>query len=171
MDESCKVQGGDLTYKRRMQILGDTGLSAAEEVILKAKLASGVWPPPGAVEEMMNAILPCVSIVKELVTFVKEATKAVRKTENEERKKMERFMNEWVQNQRVRDLFTQWEKIQIQTLKSDQETELNYDKLSPEETRILEDGNDGLIIDTTTSKHIIKAGRLSKLIERTTCRS
>ena len=91
-------------------------LEAAEKIIFHSNLASGVWPPPNSAEDMMNAVMPVVALVKALVNYVKAACKIIRKTENAERQKMESFMNEWVQSAKVRDLFNQWEKITLSSL-------------------------------------------------------
>ncbi|KAI3636881.1 hypothetical protein MIR68_005148 [Amoeboaphelidium protococcarum] len=139
-------------------------LMLSDQIILNAKLASGIWPPQNAATDMLMSTKPVIEKVKELVSYVKLACNIIRQTESEERTKMESFMKDWVQNQNVRNLFNQWEKLALASLKSDED--LTQQELSEYEKKLLEDSEDGLLFEVKDGKSIIKGGKLPKLVDR-----
>jgi hypothetical protein len=104
------------TVKKVLTTKCEEVLLLAEEITLRGKLASGVWPPPNAAQEMLMATIPCVAAIKSLTTFAKDSTILIRKTEDSQRRKIENWRQEWLQNERVRTLFETWEKSQTSTL-------------------------------------------------------
>lgn len=95
------------------------------------KLSSGVWfdcvtgresddllrPPPNAGTEMMAGMRKVAVAVRKIVDFSQEAAKIIRKTESNERKDMEVWMRDWLQNAKVRDLFSHWQQAQLAVFK------------------------------------------------------
>ncbi len=174
MEDNFSVDG-QITYKKKMAKYRELLFGAADGVILKSKLAAGVWPPPGAADEMIKATLPCVVGVKECVDYVKKAVRLIRNTENEERRKMEAFMSEWEHSAKVRNVFNQWEQLQMVALKDEEETGkasgaaggLPGGDLTPDQVKLLDDGLEGLVLETAKDgKEIVKGGRLTKLVEK-----
>jgi hypothetical protein len=114
--DTFTLHPNDSTFNRHMMKFTEDIYSAANELITRSKIASGVWPPPDATTLMVQGTVPCIVGVKDMVMYVKQVALVSRQTENEERRKMENFMREWVQSQHVRDLFKQWETLQLKAL-------------------------------------------------------
>ncbi|KAJ3342817.1 hypothetical protein HDU93_000947 [Gonapodya sp. JEL0774] len=153
-----------------VQCLQET-MNAIDTLVVKAKLASGVWPPPTAATEMIKATIPCVVAVKKLVVLTREATVKIRKTTSEDRKKKEEWRRQWQQNERVKKMFQIlenqfWEKQQgLENKENLPETDaLN---LTTEEEEILKDSSEGLVLEKNplTGKEFVKGAKLAKLVE------
>ena len=165
-----------LTYWKRITKFRELLLRNADNIILKSKLAAGVWPPPEAVQDMVKSTIPCVVGLKQLGDYLKKVCYQVRLTDNAERTKLEIFMREWEQSARVRQVFDELERMKRKKPNTnaveDIEQDQNSEDLSTYED-ILEDqgpnGKDsGLILDTKDGKITIKAGRLAKLVQKLT---
>lgn len=50
----------------------------SDQIILNAKLASGIWPPQNAATDMLMSTKPVIEKVKELVSYVKLACNIIR---------------------------------------------------------------------------------------------
>ena len=111
--EDYSLVEGQRPLKKALYAFKTVCINTAETIIQKSKIASGVWPPPEAAEEMIQSTIPCVTALKKYMTFIKEAAKIIRKTEDASRQKMERWMNDWNQSAQVRALFTQFEQLQL----------------------------------------------------------
>jgi ankyrin repeat protein len=170
-DDYC-VAPKQVPVKRALITFKTTCLQLANELVLKSKLASGVWPPPSAADDMIAALIPCVATIKKSVLYAKEVAVIMRRTEDVQRSKMEQWMQVWNQNARVRELFNQWDSLQVSTAKSkSDEHELisiygSLPMITQDIKEMLADSTDGLIFEEKDGRQIIKAGRLVRLVER-----
>lgn len=109
VDDEYRLEPDRPKLKREFYTLKAALLTVGNELMLKSKLASGVWPPPNANEDMMKSAMDVAAHVKQLRALVDEAVKALRATEDETRRKMEAHMGDWNQSAHVRSLFNQFE--------------------------------------------------------------
>ena len=65
----------------------------------------------------------------------------------------------------MRDLFNQWESLSLKSIKPDTEG-ITQEQLSEYDAKLLEDSNEGLLLEKKDSKEIIKGGKLAKLVDR-----
>jgi hypothetical protein len=86
----------------------------AQAALTKAKIASGVWPPPEAPEEMMRALAPVATGVKGFVDFVKTAVRALRILDAPRKGPVaeEKLKTKLLESARVRETYQQWEQLQ-----------------------------------------------------------
>lgn len=144
-------------------------LKNGDNCILRAKIASGFWPPENATQDMLDAAKSCKKLSHELIDYVKKACSVIRETEDEQRKKIESYMEDWNSNARVRNLFAQWEKVKISSTKDDGDDNdsaaANRAQLSANELSLLDEGLEGLIVERKDGKMLIKGGKLVKMIE------
>jgi len=98
------------SIKALLKMCSDEVRMTAQQITVKGKLASGVWPPPGAAMEMLQATIPCAVAVKKLVAITKSSVIKARLTASEDRKKKDLWRKECLQNAKVKQLFALWEK-------------------------------------------------------------
>jgi hypothetical protein len=89
----------------------------AEETVVQAKLVLGVWPPPGAEEEMLMAATRLVQAVKQFDGQVKQEIQRIKEKEERERKaaldKGKELQQAELQNEKIRKLFQLYERQQL----------------------------------------------------------
>ncbi|KAJ3129785.1 hypothetical protein HK098_000155 [Nowakowskiella sp. JEL0407] len=129
----------------------------ADEVLLKGALASGVWPPPSASNDMLTATIPCAMAVKRLIVLAKHCTVRIRNVKREEISRKEMWKKECFQNEKVKQMFKLWDNPN----QNESESKVT---LSDEESNILSESTDGIILE----RGQIRGGRLVQIIERMT---
>lgn len=68
--------------KKQIDKLAISLIGKGDELLVRAKLASGVWPPPNADADMMKATMPCLASVKEAIQFAKKVVELARETKS-----------------------------------------------------------------------------------------
>ncbi|KAJ3108902.1 hypothetical protein HDU96_007377 [Phlyctochytrium bullatum] len=130
---------------------------AARRITEMGKLASGVWPPPNAEREMLEACYPCVLAVKKLFSLTKEAANKIRRVWAEDAKKKEEWNRRRLQNEKVKALFQVWQ--------GQEEAQVAYgnEELTPAELgRLrLEETYEGVSMESNGKT--IRGGRLAKM--------
>ena len=142
----------------------EEGRMLAKQVMLKGKLASGIWPPPNAAMEMLQSTIPCVLAVKKLSALGKATAVKARKDSSAERKKKEQWRRECMQNERVKQLFHVWER----QMKGNDDT-TTLPGASKEEIILLEDSLDGVMIEASQSTPpvpVLKGATPLRIMER-----
>ncbi|TPX32051.1 hypothetical protein SmJEL517_g04743 [Synchytrium microbalum] len=139
-----------------VQLLNDVK-STSKTVTMRGSLAAGIWPTPTASQEMLAATIPCVLAVKALVNLTKEAISKSIQQMDEERRKKEEWNRTWQQNERTKKMFKILDS-------SEAGAQGETDQLTKEETVLLEENTEGLLIEG----NLVKGGRLPKLIEQIT---
>ncbi|KAJ1544399.1 hypothetical protein HK096_007594, partial [Nowakowskiella sp. JEL0078] len=132
--------------------------ATAAEVLAKASVASGVWPPPGASIEMVQASIPCAIAIKRLVVLAKHCVGSLWRTVSEDRLRKEQWRKKCLQNENVKKLFLIWD--------TGAELSQTTEVFSDEDKKVLFEIAEGLNLETNSNGiPVIKAGRLQKIIE------
>ncbi|KAJ3300427.1 hypothetical protein HK104_000485 [Borealophlyctis nickersoniae] len=140
---------------------------ASDQLMAKGRLASGVLPPQGAADEMLQATIPCARAVKKLVTLTKESVNKLRVIVSEERRKRELWKKACLENETTKRMFQIWESNLLNPLA---ETTKAADEKETVLPKLPEDSDEGLALENVGGVPVIKGGRLTKLFERVTSR-
>ena len=135
----------------------------AKAIMNYAKIASSPRSSISCSFQMLEATIPCVLAVKRLVVITKELTTQIRHNYAKEKRVVDVWRKQWLQDSHVKKLFQMWESQVLGDSGPSQKKHSN--ELSNEDVKVLEDPTDGLIIDDHSK---VKGGRLYRLIEYAT---
>ncbi|KAI9190231.1 hypothetical protein H9P43_001664 [Blastocladiella emersonii ATCC 22665] len=139
---------------------------SADTLVQRAVVASGVWPPPTAPKDLVDALLPCAVAVKEVVEFARAAAAIVRKSGDAEMARAEERQRIWMHGEQVRTMFQLWESAGNSEEKHAPSAAAVRSSVVLRDSGWLEDPSDGLVFDETHG--YVRGGRLIRLVERLT---
>ncbi|KAJ3363344.1 hypothetical protein GGF32_004338 [Allomyces javanicus] len=147
--------------------------AAGAGVLQRAHVASGVWPPEGAAQTMLDTTVPCLLAVKKVVMRAREIVPRVRVVKGVEIDHALELQERWMHGERIRAMVRLWENVQLAAVPMPAGSrivrpaggEVGLEK--PSAATLLREteelyADDGLVFDDGKQ---VRGGRLAKLVE------